>query len=429
MQHFFRLLRHLALALIIAAPSAVAAAEGWGAIIADSDVTPRRVIAVDKSLQRLHIFERQSPLKLRNSFDCTTGQVVGDKKSEGDKRTPEGIYFIEHKQTRGLDYEMYGGIAYILNYPNPVDRLRQKSGSGIWIHSKGREIAPRETRGCIALNLNDIDRLDRDFAPGTPVAVANAVATDAAFTKQDIEIARKLHEKVRLWAKAWSARSADMFDYYDADAYSLAQDAPFHAFRNQKEHLFSILPWIHTTISDIRVLQGPGYWVTWFNQYYRAPNHTSEGIRRLYWQPDANNELRIVGMEWVPADLNMESAYLESITAEVSELINTWRDAWEKADAEAYAACYAPDAKQGDRTGIKAIRDHKLTLWQTIKPTKVALEGVRIEVTRDGVKADMTQDYRDTRGYRDSGIKIIHLQPHGATWRIVREDWAPAPTL
>lgn len=413
--------------VLFAAGTSSATDQGWNAAIADSDLTPRRILAVDKNHQRFLIFERHSPLALRGAFPCTTGQADGDKSTEGDLRTPEGVYFIEGKRTSGLDYGLYGGIAYTLNYPNPVDRLRRKSGSGIWIHSKGRDITPRETRGCIALNRGDIDSLAGTLAPGTPVAVADSVASDASFSKQDIETARNLRDRVYAWARAWSARSQEMFSFYDPDAYSLAQDAPFHAFKGQKERLFKTLPWIHTTVHDVKVLQGPGYWVTWFDQYYRAPNHTSEGVRRLYWQPGKDGVMRIVGMEWIPADLGMEDDYLEDVSPRVAELIEQWRKAWETCDVDAYASWYAEDARQADRVGVAAIADHKRELWATIRPVKVALEGVRVAITPEGVIADMTQDYKDTRGYRDKGVKTIHLKPYGASWRIVREDWAPLP--
>ena len=100
-----------------------------------------------------------------------------------------------------------------------------------------------------------------------------------------------------------------MFDFYDPDAYTRAQDESFSAFRAQKEQLFQRFPWIQIQYGEINVLQGPGYWVSWFKQYYRAPNLSTEGIRRLYWQPVKNGELKIVGMEWLPQDLGMERAY------------------------------------------------------------------------------------------------------------------------
>ena len=56
-----------------------------------------------------------------------------------------------------------------------MDRLRGKSGFGIWIHSKGRPIATQKTQGCIAIDLADIDRLAPRLKPGMPVLVAQRV--------------------------------------------------------------------------------------------------------------------------------------------------------------------------------------------------------------------------------------------------------------
>lgn len=92
------------------------------------------------------------------------------------------------------------------------------------------------------------------------MAVADDVGTDASPPKEDKATARKLEDKVKGWAKAWGSRSPAMFDYYDPDAYSAAQDESFAAFRTQKERLFKQLAWIQTSISDVQVMQGPGSW-------------------------------------------------------------------------------------------------------------------------------------------------------------------------
>ena len=62
---------------------------------------------------------------------CTTGQAQGDKQVRGDLKTPEGVYFVVRKRTERLDFEEYGGEAYILDYPNPpVGWLRGKTAIG-----------------------------------------------------------------------------------------------------------------------------------------------------------------------------------------------------------------------------------------------------------------------------------------------------------
>ena len=303
----------------------LARADNWQASIYDEGL-PTHLVAVDKQRQSFLFFEHKSPLKLKYTFPCTTGQVPGDKQVINDLRTPEGIYFVEYKIAGGLDFKEYGGIAYTLNYPNPVDKLRGKTGYGIWIHSKGYGIYPRDTKGCVAIGLKDIDTVGPSLRPGTAVVLAEHV-DETAVPRPDDGTARRLRLLMQEWSKAWAARSPKMFEFYNPEAYTKAMPESFAAFRQNKERLFKILKFIKIFNKEIHVLQGPGYWVTWSEQLYTASNLSTEGVRRLYWQPDDQGHFRIVGMEWTPRELGMEAAFRNgtlvaqsSITLSDSEL-------------------------------------------------------------------------------------------------------------
>ena len=303
----------------------LARADNWQASIYDEGL-PTHLVAVDKQRQSFLFFEHKSPLKLKYTFPCTTGQVPGDKQVINDLRTPEGIYFVEYKISGGLDFKEYGGIAYTLNYPNPVDKLRGKTGYGIWIHSKGYGIYPRDTKGCVAIGLKDIDTVGPSLRPGTAVVLAEHV-DETAVPRPDDGTARRLRLLMQEWSKAWAARSPKMFEFYNPEAYTKAMPESFAAFRQNKERLFKFLKFIKIFNKEIHVLQGPGYWVTWSEQLYTASNLSTEGVRRLYWQPDEQGHFRIVGMEWTPRELGMEAAFRNgtlvaqsSITLSDSEL-------------------------------------------------------------------------------------------------------------
>lgn len=455
--------RHLLFACLAGILALVASqAMAWDAMLQDDSSLPPSMVAVDKSGRRLFYLEKQSPLSVQEAYPSIHGQKEGDKQTEGDLRTPEGIYFVTGKVRGPLDFEEYGSQAHALNYPNPVDRLRGKSGSGIWIHSKGKPIANQATRGCIAIDLDNIAALEPKLVPGTPVVVAESVMSDAiapvmmaenaatvegladesavegsaastsaGVTNQEkatpSNISALLTERTKEWNKAWGQRSKEMFDFYDSDAYTAAQGERFADFQAQKESLFSRLPWISIQFGDISVLQGPGYWVTWFKQYYRAPNLRTEGIRRLYWQPVKGGELKIVGMEWLPQDLGMERAYLDTLAPSVIAFVEDWRKAWQKGNLKTYMAAYAPNARQDSRNGADAIRDHKERTWASKKPVVVDFFGTRIQLEANGVRVDMTQVYRDTSGYSDKGVKELLLYPDGDSWRISSETWSRLP--
>lgn len=272
----------------------------WRTTIGGHEAMPPRLIAVDKAGQHLYLMEGSSGLRVAGTYICTTGQASGDKLVEGDLKTPEGVYFVVRRIGSGLDYLMYGNEAYTLNFPNPVDKLRRKTGYGIWIHGKGEPLRPLQTQGCVAMDNGELAVLGKLLIPGTPVTL-----TESLTYKKDADPAEQakiatLRNNVYAWAQAWTGRSAAMFDFYDKEAYSIAQSESFSAFQGQKERLFKTLPWIKTTVHDVQVLPGPGYWVTWFFQDYSAPNLSTRGVRRLYWQENGKGEFKIVGMEWIP---------------------------------------------------------------------------------------------------------------------------------
>ena len=58
----------------------------------------------------------------------------------------------------GKEGEIYGAGAFVMNYPNPHDRLMKKTGSGIWLHSTNDETRiekGRDSRGCVVVANND----------------------------------------------------------------------------------------------------------------------------------------------------------------------------------------------------------------------------------------------------------------------------------
>jgi len=137
-------------------------------------LSSRHAIAVDASRSRLYLFENQSPpsakgllastpqLKLLGDFYISVGLLGIEKKSEGDKRTPLGIYYITSNLNADNLPDLYGVGALPINYPNALDLQRGKTGSGIWLHGTPREQfvrAPQASDGCVVLSNPDLERL------------------------------------------------------------------------------------------------------------------------------------------------------------------------------------------------------------------------------------------------------------------------------
>lgn len=134
-------------------------------------------ILIDKSDRKLFAFERGRKVA---EMDVALGrEPVGDKRLEGDNRTPEGIYPVTE-----LKYDSAYYRALRLGYPTPSQAAQAKQegrdpGSDIMIHGIRNGFgwigslhgAVDWTRGCIAVTDGEMSWLFQSVADGTPVEI------------------------------------------------------------------------------------------------------------------------------------------------------------------------------------------------------------------------------------------------------------------
>lgn len=134
-------------------------------------------IVVEKAARRLTLFRGATPLK---SYRVALGRSpIGAKEQEGDQRTPEGIYSIDHHKPDSAFH-----LALHISYPNPDDIARATergvaAGSDIMIHGlpngRGWIGALHRTRdwtvGCIAVTDAQIEEIWRAVPDGTPIEI------------------------------------------------------------------------------------------------------------------------------------------------------------------------------------------------------------------------------------------------------------------
>lgn len=137
----------------------------------------RHAIAVDASRSRLYLFENTSKgLQLVADYYASVGKLGTEKSIEGDQRTPLGVYFITSRLDPATLKDFYGAGALPINYPNPLDQSRGKTGGGIWLHGTPPDQfarAPLATDGCLVLANPDLERILRTVEPrSTPVVIA-----------------------------------------------------------------------------------------------------------------------------------------------------------------------------------------------------------------------------------------------------------------
>lgn len=134
-------------------------------------------VLVIKSERRLHLLSRGEILR---SYRVSLGkQPNGPKRMQGDKRTPEGFYWIDWRKTS----EKYN-LSMHISYPNPQDlaHARQKGlppGDMIMIHGTPVDDDYPEwyfhtldwTEGCIALKNDDMREVWSLVRDGTLIEI------------------------------------------------------------------------------------------------------------------------------------------------------------------------------------------------------------------------------------------------------------------
>lgn len=107
------------------------------------------------------------------------GNPIGDKQFEGDKRTPEGTYYINSKNAHSGYHKNLG-----ISYPNQQDievsqKLNKPPGGDIKIHGirNGLGFIAKFQRwydwtaGCIALTNQEVDELYNNVPVGTKIEI------------------------------------------------------------------------------------------------------------------------------------------------------------------------------------------------------------------------------------------------------------------
>lgn len=134
-------------------------------------------IVIEKEKRVMMLLQNGGPIR---TYQIALGKnPVGPKIKEGDKRTPEGRYFIDFKKRQSQFH-----LALHISYPSQKDKLRAKKlgvppGGDILIHGlkKGSEwIGSRHTKwnwtaGCIAVTNSEIEEIWNLVPNGTAVEI------------------------------------------------------------------------------------------------------------------------------------------------------------------------------------------------------------------------------------------------------------------
>lgn len=242
-----------------------------------------------------------------------TGKKAGDKLFQGDHRTPEGIYhfsdFLTHEQLlkrHGKAGEIYGVGAFVMNYPNPIDRREGKTGGGIWLHSTNDETRIEkglDSRGCIvAHNSNLIDISKYIELNRTNVIVVH----DLKFLKKENWERSKngLMDTIEKWKSAWANEDLkEYLSHYSQKEFFDRNRGSYQQFKTYKRAVFNNPGKPTIELKNISIMKTDDYSVVTFKQVYSSNTITDIGKKTLYLKKDEFYKWKIVSETWSKAGI------------------------------------------------------------------------------------------------------------------------------
>jgi len=256
------------------------------------------LIVVDTDKSRLYLYKNNGDsLTYVADYYVTVGKNGVGKQTEGDKRTPIGVYFAKPKLTQPLA-DMYGNGAYPLNYPNEWDVQHNRSGSGIWLHgtpSSTYSRPPNASDGCVVLTNQDLNTIAPILQTGkTPVIIANNLkwidADNSTTDKQTLEVA------MNSWLSDWKSQNTPKY----LSHYSRAFSSDGINFQQWSDHKFTVQaskPKVDIALSNISMFAYPDadkkLVVVDFTQDFKSPTLSNKMQKRQYWIQE-NNTWKII---------------------------------------------------------------------------------------------------------------------------------------
>lgn len=263
------------------------------------------VLVAEKSTHALYLFKNLAGRpELVRTYQIATGKKSGDKESEGDFRTPEGIYnfvaFLTKKQLlaqSGPQAEIYGTGAFVTDYPNVIDQnIMKKTGSGIWLHSTNDETRIEkglDSRGCVVTANNELIDISKYLELNkTPIVIVQDLLylNEKTYNTQREE----LKNFVDSWLDAWRKKDIGTYSNYYHPLEFKDSKGRFANYIAYKKAVFSNPGMPKIDLDHISILKSKNYAVITFTQTYQSNTINDTGRKLLYLRQDSNYNWKIV---------------------------------------------------------------------------------------------------------------------------------------
>jgi len=274
---------------------------------------PLHFLLADKSKKILFIFilNPDNSRQQIKSYPIAIGEIRGQKETRGDKKTPEGFYWIiDQKEDLSLP-PIYGKRAYVLNYPNKNDMKAGKSGGGIWIHGTEVGKMPDKTKGCLELNNHDVLDVGQYIGPGLPILIAKKIINQDSLLRVHFDYSylikkvnrysyayrTKLKEGynfIRTWRNSWAEKDFKLYTSLYSPSFS-SGNRDFETWKVHKKNIFSLPQQVKIELSELEVAQlTQNEMVINFYQLYKSATYSGENYKTLTVQREENGPWQII---------------------------------------------------------------------------------------------------------------------------------------
>ncbi len=396
-------------------------------------------IVVEKSSQKMFVYRYDGEYHEDMAVRCSTGKLAGRKELSGDQKTPEGVYFFTGKYFQKDLSPVYGALAFPVDYPNQIDKEVGRTGYAIWLHGTDRELMPRDSNGCVALensNLKTVEKLiELDY---TPIIFVDEIEYRAPDTQPEIK--KQVHSLLKSWAKSLQAGS-----YHDYLSWYSPEYAPDIRWWNTWQRLRNIVgDSLSVILKSLSIYKDGDLYVIIFEENLRYDGADKRvGVKKMYLSTE-DGGLKIRGEKYKfihyaenkksaepkePPVLSAINAVIErrklkkqvALKKHIKSRILKWASLWSEGNIKAYAGYYS-NAFASSGMDKAAWVNRKKYLGSTYKYINVNISDLNVAPGESRVIVSFNQDYKSS-GYSATGHKTIVMVNEDEEWKIIQEIW------
>jgi murein L,D-transpeptidase YafK len=255
-------------------------------------------VVVELNTSRLYLFENNNGVpKQIDNYYVSMGKSGPYKQTEGDNRTPLGVYFIENFLSADSLPDKYGQGAFPLNYPNEWDDRLGRTGYGIWLHGTPMSTysrPPRDSEGCVVLSNADLKTVGNYLQlRRTPFVIADNVN----WVDKDQWLKQKEYftSLFSSWINDWQSLDTGRYINHYSKSFR-SGNTTFDKWYSHKKMVNQNKKFIQVQTDDLSILKHPkeDVVVITFRQHYKSDNYSSVGYKRQYWKQEADGQWRII---------------------------------------------------------------------------------------------------------------------------------------